>query len=74
MDGCLFSHFHDNRGTVAWTGRDEHLYDSGWVRDTSVNGSTRNALDLLLERVVDEVRSWSRAPPDLETHPWPMGW
>jgi len=18
MDGCLFSHFHDNRGTVAW--------------------------------------------------------
>jgi len=43
------------------------------VRDTSVNGSTRNALDLLLERVVDEVRSWSRVTARLGDAPLANG-
>jgi hypothetical protein len=30
-------------------------------------------VDLLLARVVDEVRSWRASPPELETHAWPMG-
>ena len=49
------------------------LYDSGRVRDTSVNGSTRNALDLLPERVVDEVRSWSRVTARLGDAPLANG-
>jgi len=38
-----------------------------------VNGSTRNALDLLPERVVDEVRSWSRVTARLGDAPLANG-